>query len=126
MERCRRRTYLQACDLLRIANEIADENELEVSDDDDDNQVADVIVDDTAEEDVTSENLAIDDEGDIEAYEEESSDCESDDSDANEAEETVIVCAGINYRRCPYFSTTRGGNILTETPRALCQPTSEI
>ena len=69
-----------------------------------DNQVADVSVDETVEEEVTSENLAIDDEGDIEAYEEESSD--TDDSDANESEETEIVCAGINYRRCPYFSTT--------------------
>ena len=131
MESRRRRTYLQACDLLRIANEIAEDNDRDIFDDDDQDDAPEESDHcELEEENLSSEFPVIDDEGDIEACEEESSDSENEDSDSfdsnEEDHETDIVCGDIKYRRNPYSSDTRARNILTEKPRALCSPASEM
>ena len=108
MERQRRPTYLQACDLLRIANEISDDDA-----DDGQNQVPCESVNCELEEKFCSEDAAIDDEGDIEVYvyEEECTESEDGDSISEESEEEQeIECGEIIYRCYAYSSTTLGKN----------------
>ena len=132
---CRRFTLREACNQLGLIDDLSDDDDngedaefIPVEDGEDDEEV----VEDDGE-------VAVDDEGDIEAFEErddndtdddEASSDEAANSDHSDGEGRAFDCipskSGISYTTQEIPNRRRRRNILTQRPRAIATPQTEI